>query len=119
MAGVKLYLDENVEPALAHVLRERGFDVISAHEMDLTGKTDQDQLEFAISQKRAILTFDSKDFAPLAEKYYKNKRDHYGIILSAQYNITLKELISLSTNLLNKLHQNDLKNIVVWLQSFR
>lgn len=119
MAAIKLYLDQNIDPALAHVLRSKGFDVLSAYESGLAGKQDEEQLEYAISQKRALLTFNAKDFAPLAEMFYEQGREHFGIILSAQYAVPFKELVHLTSKLLQKTQQDDLMNCVVWLQGYR
>jgi len=119
LAAVKLYLDQNIDPALAHVLRSKGFDVLSTYESGLAGREDEEQLEYAISQKRALLTFNAKDFAPLAEIFYEQEKEHFGIILSAQYGVPFKELVHLTSNLLQKTQQEDLMNCVVWLQSYR
>jgi len=45
--ALKLYLDENIPPLLAQQLRRRGFDVLSAHEVEMLGKDDEEQLEYA------------------------------------------------------------------------
>lgn len=55
--AIKLYLDEDVDPLLAEVLRDRGLDCISTHESGNRGHTDFDQLVFATRQGRTILTF--------------------------------------------------------------
>lgn len=46
---VKPYLDENITPVLASVLRGRGYDVVRAQEVGMRGKKDEEQLEYAIS----------------------------------------------------------------------
>jgi hypothetical protein len=43
---IRLLLDEDVHAELSHALRNRGFDVLHAQEIDRTGKTDREQLEF-------------------------------------------------------------------------
>ncbi|NIA12073.1 MAG: hypothetical protein GWP10_20705 [Nitrospiraceae bacterium] len=45
---VKLFLDEDVHSGLAHALRKRGYNVIHAQELDRKGRSDSDQLLFAI-----------------------------------------------------------------------
>ena len=117
MAEVKLYLDENITPLLASVLRGRSYDVVSAHEVGMRRKKDVEQLEYAISQKRALVTFNAKHFAPLAEKYFKEGRDHYGII--ATKTLELGELIRLTMKLFQKATPEQLKNSFVWLEGYR
>lgn len=72
---VKVYLDEDVQPLLAQVLRERAYDVISCIEMNLVGLSDEKQLLQAISLKRAILTHNIRDFVRLHKEHYQS---HYG-----------------------------------------
>jgi hypothetical protein len=46
--------------------------------------SDEEQLAFATSQSRAILTFNICDFAPLHEQWTSSNRPHGGIIVSRQ-----------------------------------
>jgi uncharacterized protein with PIN domain len=117
LAEVKLYLDENIPPALAVILRSRGYDVVSAHEVDMRGKKDEEQLEYAIAQGRVLLTFNVRHFAPLAKSYFEQGREHPGIVVSTD--VELRKLIRLTTNLLEREKPEDLKNGFVWLQSYR
>jgi hypothetical protein len=114
---VKLYLDENISPVLASVLRGRGHDAISAHEVGMRGKKDEEQLEYAVSQGRMLLTFNAKHFAPLAEKYFKEGREHYGIVVTKTLDFSL--LIRLTLNLLGRATAEELKNSFVWLESYQ
>lgn len=60
-------------------------------ELERTGKTDAEQLEYAINQQRAILTHNIRDFIILDRQYRNNGREHFGILLSDQ--VTLSELL--------------------------
>ena len=62
---IKLLLDEDVHSGLGHVLRKRGYDAIHAQELDRKGRSDTDQLLFAIQQERCIISFNVKDFVIL------------------------------------------------------
>ena len=117
MDEVKLYLDENITPTLAVVLRGRGYDVVSVHEVDMRGKNDEEQLEYAISQGRALLTFNARHFAPLAKRYFEAGREHFGIVVSKV--IDLPEMIRLTIKLLNRAQTEELRNSFRWLQSYR
>ncbi len=117
MDEIKLYLDEDISYTVAVVLRSRGCDVISAHEVGMTGKTDDEQLDYAVTNARTILTFNARHFAPLAEKCYKEQRDHLGIVISKQIN--LSEMARMVVNMLKIYKTDDLKNSLIWLQSFK
>ncbi len=69
MSTLRLYLDEDITDVLARVLRARGFDVVSVHDVNLAGKTDVEQLEFACAQQRVLVSFNVKHFATLAQEY--------------------------------------------------
>ena len=62
---VKLFLDEDVHAGLAIALRKRGYDVYHAQELDGKGRTDSEQLAFAVQDQRCLLTFNVKDFVIL------------------------------------------------------
>jgi len=49
------------------------------------GLSDEEQLVFAIAEKRAILTRNIQDFAPLAALYYEQGRRHFGIIVARHF----------------------------------
>ncbi|MDI6793469.1 MAG: DUF5615 family PIN-like protein [bacterium] len=117
MAKLKLYLDEDLSPVLAKALRSKGFDVISSHETGMNGKSDEEQLKYATSQQRAILSFNVGDYAILAKSFYQEKHDHFGIIVSRK--IELKELIRCALNLLRKVQQKEMKNRFEWLQNYK
>ncbi|HRX04535.1 MAG TPA: DUF5615 family PIN-like protein [Anaerolineae bacterium] len=84
---ITLYMDADVHGKLAQQLRNSGYDVISAYEAGNAALNDPEQLEFAVSQGRAILTCNAKDFAPLFQEYWRQGRSHYGIIVSQQLSI--------------------------------
>ena len=66
---IKLYLDEDVHKKIAPALRIKGYDVVSAHEVKNWGISDRAQIEYAISQSRAIFTFNTTDFIKLHNEY--------------------------------------------------
>lgn len=83
MPYIKLYLDEDVHPELAPALRNRGFDVVSTHEVPgRKGSSDLEQIEYAISQERVILTFNTRDYILLYKRLLQEGKNLYGIIVS-------------------------------------
>ena len=49
MEKVKIYLDEDVRPLLAEVLRSRGYDAVSCVERGFFGLSDREQLNIAMT----------------------------------------------------------------------
>ncbi len=83
----KLYLDEDVYQAVAVGLRRRGFDVKSTAEAGRQGATDEEQLQFASSERRAIFTFNRGNFARLHGDWLSEGRRHCGIVVSPQVGV--------------------------------
>jgi len=60
-----IFLDEDVHPGLAIALQRRGVDAIHVRDLSKEGMPDEEQLAEAIRMKRAILSFNQKDFSRL------------------------------------------------------
>jgi hypothetical protein len=103
---VKLYVDADITPRLARILRERGYDVLSAHEAGMADAPDSEQMAFAVVQERALLTCNAGDFTSLFEEYWDVKREHFGVIVSAQ--LELGEMIRRVTRLLDAISADEL-----------
>ena len=78
---MKLYLDEDLSPAIAELLRRRGMDATSAQEIGKTQLSDRAQLEYAIREGRAIVTANVVDFIQLAHEAIASNKQHSGIVL--------------------------------------
>ncbi|MBD1842803.1 DUF5615 family PIN-like protein [Cyanobacteria bacterium FACHB-63] len=87
---IRFHLDENVDPAISRGLRLRAIDVTTTPEVNLLTTSDQEQLDFALSENRVIFTQD-RDFLRLHESganhagivyYAKSSRSIGGIIRS-------------------------------------
>ena len=113
MAQISLLLDEDVRPILAEILRQRGYDAVHVLELERTGKTDAEQLEYAVSQKRAILTHNIRDFMILDGQYRQTSKEHCGILLSDQ--VTMRELLRRTLRVLGRRAAQDVKNNILWL----
>lgn len=114
---VQLYLDEDVDPLIAQVLRHRGINCLATQEANNRGKSDAEQLAFAASQQRAFLTFNVKDFVRLSQDYAETGRTHSGIILSQH--LPFRELLRRTLLLVQKYGQEEFINRVLWLQDFQ
>jgi predicted nuclease of predicted toxin-antitoxin system len=80
---LKLLLDEHYSPAVAHQLRKRGQDVIAAADVaELKNQQDADLLRWAVSERRALLTENARDFIELHKLWLTRRETHYGIVLT-------------------------------------
>lgn len=112
----KLHLNEHLSDRLAIQLGRHGYDVTSSEGAGLLREPDDRQLAFAVSQQRAILTFNHGDFSRLNTEYLSAGRLHWGIILSTQVPISV--LFRRLLVLLHTLSAEELKNQVRWLNEF-
>jgi hypothetical protein len=78
---VRLFLDAHISARrLAAPLRARGHDVRSAdEERQLDGLADEQLLELATAETRAMITFDVKDFTVIARHWAEASRKHTGL----------------------------------------
>lgn len=113
----KIYLNENLSPRLAAQLRRYGFDVIASHDVDMLSRPDPEQMEFACSQQRAVLTFNIDDFVALHQHYFDNAQEHWGVIISTEEPIGV--LVHRLLRLLNSVSAEELRNQLRWLNEFR
>jgi uncharacterized protein with PIN domain len=76
---LRLYANENFPLETVQVLRKMGYDVLTTHEMGKSNLSipDEDVLAFAISENRAIVTINRKDFMRL----HRLNPIHSGIIV--------------------------------------
>ena len=78
---MKVYLDEDLSPGIAALLRRRGLDATSAHEVGNGQLGDRAQLEYARREHRAIVTRNVVDFLQLARDSVASNAHHAGIVL--------------------------------------
>jgi predicted nuclease of predicted toxin-antitoxin system len=117
---VRLYLDRHVMTRLAVDLRGRGFDVQTTQEAGKDITPDEEQLAFATTERRAILTFNIRDFAPLHEAWQAAQHSHAGIVVSQQlgsreYGLLLHRTL----RLLNHFTADEMVNNFVHLEQFK
>jgi hypothetical protein len=85
---LRFHLDENVDTAVATGLRLRGGDITTPFDAGLIGAEDSEQLRFALSQGRVIVTHDD-DFLKIAARgaahagiaYYRPQKKNVGEII--------------------------------------
>ncbi len=117
MEKVKLYIDEDLSDRLAVALRSRGYDAVSAHEVNMRGRTDEEQLDYSTQNNRVILTRNIKHFVNLQIDFYKKGRPHSGIIVTNY--LPLKEMIKRIINFLENNKISGMKQRLEWLQNYK
>ncbi|MBI3151590.1 MAG: DUF5615 family PIN-like protein [Chloroflexi bacterium] len=79
---IHLYFDEDVSAGIVNNLRTRGFDVLSSRDADMQSKTDDEQMLYAVSLHRAIVTHNRSDFESQHLRFLENGLRHYGVIIA-------------------------------------
>jgi uncharacterized protein DUF5615 len=78
---VTVYLDEDLSPAIAAILRQHGVDASAAYEAGNVQLDDRAQLAYATREGRAIVTANVVDFIELAHETVATNTEHAGIVL--------------------------------------
>jgi hypothetical protein len=110
---VAVYLDEDVDVLVAELARVRGYDAITALDAGRTGHSDPDQLAFAVSERRAIVTHNRRDFALLAQVHAFAGHEHHGIILATRR--SPYDLVQRLVNLLNQITADEMRNQLLYI----
>ena len=78
---MKFYLDEDISSKVAELLRKKRGDAVSAHEKDMRGASDEEQLIAAVNENRAMVTRNGNDFITLTVRFFQDIKPHYGLII--------------------------------------
>jgi predicted nuclease of predicted toxin-antitoxin system len=106
---LRFHLDESVNPAIAEGLRLRGIDCTTSREAGLLGASDPEQLAFATSQQRTLVTTDD-DFLALASRH-----PHAGILYWHQERRSIGEVIRRIVRLWEQSTSEAIRNQVMFL----
>jgi len=109
----KLLLDEQIWKYLASLLREQGFDVVHVNEVDLDATPDDKIMAYAAGEHRAVVTFNVRDYVPLALQYVEDGKEHYGVVVSKE--LSRGELQRRVKYLLESVTAEELMNAVRYL----
>ncbi len=113
MEKPKFFIDEDVHDKLASILRNCGVDAINTREVNRKESSDEEQLSYAISQRRAIFSFNMADYEKLAVKLFNENKTHFGIIISPQRG--LRETLNRLLKLFQETSTDKLKNQLIYL----
>jgi predicted nuclease of predicted toxin-antitoxin system len=81
---IDIYLDEDVDVLVADLLRARGFIAVTTRDAGNLGTSDSNQLSYAVSAQKALLTHNRVDFEALANSYRVAGQTHFGIIIAVR-----------------------------------
>jgi predicted nuclease of predicted toxin-antitoxin system len=119
---VKLLLDEHYSRVAAEQPRVRGHDVVAVSELaQLRAHADNDALDWATGDGRAVVTENVDDFLRLHNSMLAAGRIHQGMILTTQRKFprnaeAMRALITVLEELLNVLDSDDeLQSDTYWL----
>jgi predicted nuclease of predicted toxin-antitoxin system len=98
---MKLYSNENFPFEVVKILRSEGFDVLTTMDAGKAGNRipDEEVLEFAINQGRAVITLNRKDF----KRLHYLRPNHSGIILCTEN----RNFASMASEIIRVISLND------------
>jgi hypothetical protein len=121
---VRLCLGEHYSPQIAIDLRDAGFDVVSVKERpELLSMSDAELLATMTAERRALLTENVADFAPLIGQRAADGEAFFGIIYSTDKTMprskaTIGRYVAALTLLMERFPEEDgFVDRVEWLQA--
>ena len=110
---IELYLDEDVSVIVGDILRARGFVAITTQGAGKLASGDQEQLDYAISQRTTLLTHNRADFEALAQRYFESGQTHHGTIITVRRpaNDIAKQLLPI----LNSITADEIENQLLYI----
>ena len=81
---IELYLDEDVDVLVADLVRARGFAATTTQEAGQLGRSDAEQLAYAVHHRKVLVTHNRHHFEALARQYSTAGQTHHGIILAVR-----------------------------------
>ena len=114
MSTIKIYADESVPVAIIAGLRRRDVGATSARDIGNLGLTDEQQLQFAASQKWLLFTHDT-DFLALAHQWRLQERLHWGVVYVHQEKLGLGECIRRLKDIVDIFTAEEFQNHIEYL----
>ena len=108
-----VYTDEDIANLVAILLRSRGWDILTTIEAGMSGYSDDEQLAYAVSENRCLLTHNRVDYERLHLSYLQVERQHSGIIVTPQNNA--HEIAKRVSIILNTLTADEICNQLLYV----
>lgn len=119
MGSIRIYIDEDaMDSDLVAALRSRGVAVLTASDAGMVGKSDQEQLAFAVTSKCALYTFNVSDFYRLHTEWLNSGKEHTGMILAPQKRYSVGEQLHRILHLRAHLSTAGMRNRVEFLSNW-
>lgn len=114
--GIRVYTDEDVNVHLVRQLQALGYDIVSCRDEGnaAQGHGDEWQLQFAVRQGRAILTYNIADFMALDTAWKASGRRHHGIIV-AENSTPIGQLVRRTRHHLDTVSPEYQRNMLLYL----
>lgn len=113
---IKLYLDEDVHEEIAKALKLRGYNAKTTKEAGNKGLSDIEQLRYAATENRVIVSCNIADFNRLHSDCIKKGIKHSGIILTKQ--LPIGTIIKALLKLLSNIKTEKTENNIIWLSDW-
>jgi Domain of unknown function (DUF5615) len=110
---IELYLDEDVNVLIANILQGQGFTALTTRDAGMLKKKDAEQLAFAASQQKTLLTHNRADFEKLFEEYSIAGQNHAGIIVV--FRRPPYELVQKLLPILNQITADEMVNQIIYI----
>ena len=78
---MRLLLDEDLSPKIAEILRKKGIDAVSVHDIGRGGLSDKSHLEYAASEGRCFVTRNRNDYIILTRQFFSSNKSHKGVLV--------------------------------------
>jgi predicted nuclease of predicted toxin-antitoxin system len=78
---MRYYIDEDLNPKIADILKREGIDALSSRKAGKLQASDLEQLKYASSGKRCMVTRNRNDFIRLTVQFFNENRPHYGVLI--------------------------------------
>lgn len=110
----RLHFGEDADARLAEALRQRGYDVETTVIAGLLAASDDEQLTYVVSGRRALVTHNVRHFPGLHASWMEAHREHWGIIILIGHS-AVGVWVRRMENLLARLSAEELRNRLVFL----
>ena len=104
---------------LVIALRYRGITVLTPLEVGLTGKPDDEQLEFATARGCVLYTYKVSDFHRLHTAWISAGREHAGITLASQRRFSVGEQLRRILRIRAAVSAQSMRNRLEFLANWR
>ena len=112
----RLYFDEDADARLAAALRQRGYNVVTTAEVGLLEASDDEQLVYAASQQRALVTHNVTHFPGVHAAWIESSREHWGVVILIGHS-AVRAWLRRMENLLNRFSAEELQNQLLFLSA--